>query len=83
MDQKGIIVGAFANSTTIMAYIAAVNYGTNTFNDLYQDDEASKTYISDKLSLYFLISHLCVLIPCLFYGYLLDRVSNWKMVLIF
>ena len=47
MKEKGIIVGSFANSTTIMAYIAAVNYGTNTFNDLYQDDDQSKTYISD------------------------------------
>lgn len=83
MAEKGILVGSFAGACGMMSYLSAVNFGTNAFNDLYQTDEASKKYISDQISLYFLISHMCVLIPCLFYGYLLDKVRNWKMVFVF
>ena len=83
MDEKGILVGSFASAVSMMTYLSCVNFGANTFNDLYQTDEASKKYISDQISLYFLISHMCVLIPCIFYGYLLDKVRNWVMVLVF
>ena len=46
------------------------------------EDQASKDYISNKLSIYFLISNLCVLVPSLGLGYLMDKIQVWKMVFI-
>ena len=69
--------------SSLMTYLATVQFGTLIFNDSYKDDQASKDYISGKLSIYFLISNLSVVLPAIGLGLLLDRVKVWKMVFMF
>ena len=66
-----------------MTYISTLQYGPIIFKDSYKTDDDSKDYIADRISIYFLISYLVVLFPCLILGYILDRVKNWKVLAIF
>ena len=47
------------------------------------DDKASEDYISNRLSLYYLISHIIVLSSAFFVGYILDKVMVWKILFAF
>ena len=66
-----------------MTYISTLQYGPIIFKDSYNTTDESKDYISDRISLYFLISYLIVLFPSLLLGYILDRVKNWKVLVLF
>ena len=81
--EKTIIVGIMSNMSTMMTYIASAQFGILIFNDSYGEDQASKNYISNQISLYFLFSNLTVLFLSLGLGYLMDKIKNWKMIFFF
>ena len=83
VEEKCIMVGIISNMATLMTFISAVQYGTLIFNQAYEDNTASQDYISDKLSVYFLISQLSVLIPAIGFGLIMDYIKVWKLVFLF
>lgn len=72
-----------SNFASLMSYICILEFGTLAFNQSYMKDDASKDYISDELSIYFLIAQVSCLIPALGFGYLMDVLKVWKMILMF
>ena len=83
MSEKALIVSAFSSFSSIMVLIAANEYGTLIFNSSYEKDEASKNYISNRLSIWFIIAQGVVICSVIFIGYITDKVKVWKMVLLF
>lgn len=66
----------------MMMYISTVQYGTLILKQSYAEDTASKDYISDQLSLYFLIAQLSGLAPALLFGLIIDRTKVWRFFLL-
>ena len=63
-----------------MCYLSSLSFTPLVFNHTYKDDKSTKDFVSDRLSLYFLISNIAVIMPALLFGYLSDRIKVWKMV---
>lgn len=55
-DDLVIVVGLFSSFSTLMCYISSLQYGVLIFNQAYTDDDASKDYISNRISLALLIT---------------------------
>jgi len=53
-EEKSILVAMFTAIGQSMTMISSMQFGTIIFNEEYAKDDASKDYISDRLSIYLL-----------------------------
>ena len=54
-EEKCIIVSMISGMSLSMTFISSAQFATIIFNESYQKDQASKDYISDRLTIYLLI----------------------------
>ena len=80
--QKTCIVAFLSTFSITIAELCGLQFGVLLYKQVFAEDEASKDYVSDRISLYMLIGHLTGWIPSVIFGVLADRVKVWKLMLI-
>ena len=82
-QEKTIIVAMFSGMATMMTLISSMQYGILIFNQSYQKDDASKDYISNRISLYLITGQVTVLILAPVIGFfVMDNFKQWKIVFV-
>ena len=81
VKQKSIIVGFVSTFSISILAICGLVYGTLILKQVYAEDDESKDYIADQISIYFLITNIVGWVPAVVLSFMSDRITVWKLLL--